>query len=76
MEVTVALTVKTDPTRFSFSREWNCPRTVLQLSAGHLDMLNIQYLILDNDLSCEDLLIVLPVLRHLNVDTTVLLEQH
>ena len=58
---------------FRFSRSGMVPRTVLHLSAGQLALINVSFLIADDDLTCEDLLIGLPVLRHLQVDTKTLL---
>lgn len=50
------------------------PSTVLHLHSGRLAFKNIRFLIADDAVSCEDLLIGRPVLRHLRVDTRTLLE--
>lgn len=67
----VALTKKDETTQFPFSRAWTVPSTVLHLSSGRLALKNIKFLLDDDDntMVCEDLLIGLPVLRHLRVDT-------
>lgn len=48
---------------------------MLHLVAGQLDLLNVTFLDPDGDLSTGDLIIGLPVLRHLRVDTRTLLER-
>ena len=70
----VALKSGSEAASFSFSRTWTSPRTVLHLSSGQLALANVTYLVADDDLACEDILIGLPVLRHLQVDTRTLLE--
>lgn len=72
----VALKSETEAQTFSFSRSWTAPRTVLHLASGQLALANVTFLVADGDLACEDLLINLPVLRHLQVDTRTLLENN
>ena len=72
----VALKDGEEAQKFSFSRSWNALRTVLQLASGQLALANITYLVADSGLACEDLLIGLPVLQHLQVDTKTLLENN
>lgn len=48
----------------------------MHLASGQLDLSNFTYLIVDHDLGFEYLLICLPVLRHLQVDTRTLLERN
>jgi len=62
--------------RFSFSRTWTAPRTVLHLSSGPLALVNITYLVADDDLACEDLLIGRPVLKTLQIDSETMLERN
>lgn len=50
------------------------PRTTLHLASGHLSLVNITYLVADDCLECEYLLIGRPVLLHLKVDSRPLLE--
>lgn len=71
----VALKSGANAETFTFSRSWTPPRLVLKLSAGPLALLNVRFLVADADLAVEDLLIGLPVLRHLGVDTKTLLEE-
>ena len=61
---------------FQCQRTWTVPRTVLTLSSGQLALCNISYLVVDGDLTEEQMLIGLPVLQHLKVDTRTLLEQN
>lgn len=48
----------------------------MQLSSGQLALANVTFLVADDELACEDLIIGLPVLRHLQVDTRTLLENN
>ena len=74
----VALKKEGQKATFPFSRAWTVPTTVLHLSSGRLALKNIKFLVADDDdaLACEDLLIGLPVLKHLRVDTKTLLEDN
>lgn len=74
VKLNVALKTGQDPQSFSFSRSWTPPKTVLHLAAGNLTLVSVTFLIANDDPSCEDLLIGLPVLHHLQVDTRTLLE--
>lgn len=60
--------------KLKYSRIWTAPRTVLKLAAGLLALLIVEFLIAEAELTVEDLLIGLPVLRHLGVDTKTLLK--
>lgn len=64
------------PALYTFSRAWTVPSTILHLFAGQLALKNIRYLVADDALTCKDLLIGLPVLRHLRIDTRTLLENN
>lgn len=59
---------------FSFSPACTAPRTVFQLSSGLMDLLNIRFLVAEEDLTSEDLLMGLPVLRHFRIDSKTLLD--
>lgn len=59
---------------FTFSQTWTPPPTVLRSAAGPLALVNVTFLVADANLAAEDLLIGLPVLRHLGVDSKALLE--
>ena len=72
----VALKKGDIPQDFSFSRSWTVPKTVLHLSSDQLALKHVTFLVLDDDLANEDLLIGLPVLEHVKVDTRTLLEQN
>lgn len=76
IRLTVALKSGEEAQSFTFSRSWTSPRTVLHLASGRLALVNVTFLIPDDDLACEDILIGLPVLRHVQVDTRTLLENN
>eukprot|EP00171_Calliarthron_tuberculosum_P003723 IDg3723t1 len=61
---------------FNFSRTWTVPRTTLHLSTGPMALRNISFLVSDAHLACESILIGLPVLRHLHIDSRTLLERN
>lgn len=71
----VALKQEAEAERFSFSRTWTAPRTVLQVSAGPLAMVNVTYLVAYADLAVEGFLIGSPVLQNLGVNTKTFLEE-
>lgn len=50
---------------------WTPPRTILKFSAVPLTLINVSLLVADADLAAEDVLIGLPVLRHLGVDANL-----
>ena len=58
------------------SRTWTCPRLILHLAAGKLALFNVKFLVADGGPATGDLIIGLPVLRHLKVDTRTLLERN
>lgn len=60
---------------FTFSRTCTLPRTTFRLAVGPLDHFNVTYYVGDAELSAEDFLLGLPVLKHLARDTKDLLEQ-
>ena len=74
VKLQVSLKAGDEAHSFCFSRTWTVPRTVLHLASGRLALRNITYLVADDEIACEDLLIGLSVLRHLKVDTKTLLE--
>lgn len=76
VELISALKKGNEAQSFSFSRMWCVPRTVLQLSSGWLAILNVSYLVADDELSGEGLPIGRPVLEHLKVDTKRILEEN
>lgn len=61
--VSLKVTLKTGEQAqlFQFSRSWTPPRTVLQLAAGQLALINVTYFVADDNITCENLLIGLPV---------------
>lgn len=75
VKLQVALKEGEEAKEFSFSRSWTTPRTILQLSSGPLALVNVTYLVADAQLAVEDLLIGLPILKHLGIDTKTLLEE-
>ena len=71
----VALKDSSKAQSFSFSRTWTPPRIIFQLFTGTLALVNVTFLVADDELASEDLLIGLPILRHLGIDSKTLLEQ-
>lgn len=54
--------------RFEFFL-WTAKRTVLSFSFGEMASLNVTFLVPDEDLTCERLLISLTFLRHFRIDS-------
>lgn len=73
VEIQVDLRKGDEAQSFRFSRTWTVPRTILQLASGELALANLSFLVADDQMTCEELIIGLPVLRHLQVDTRTLL---
>lgn len=69
----VALKNGEDTQKVSFLKTITAPRAVLRLAAASLVSANVSFLIADADLAVEDLLIDLPVLQHLGINTKTLL---
>lgn len=74
--IQVALSSSEQPEHFVFSRTWRVPRLILELSSGLLALTNISFLVSYASLLTEDLLIGLPVLQHLGIDSRILLERN
>ena len=76
--VTLQVALKKDSAAqsFQFSRKWSVPRLTLHLASGKLAVLNISFLVADDDLASQGILIGRPVLQHLKVDTRTLLEEN
>ena len=72
----VALRNRKNPDSFQFSRSYTIPRLILHLSAGQLALTKAMFLVSDDDLAEEDLLIGLPLLRHLGIDSRTMLENN
>lgn len=60
----------------TISRTWKAPRTVLPLATGQLPLVTMSNLVNEDDHVCEKMLLGLPVLHHLPVDTNTLLESN
>ena len=76
IQLQVALKQGADAQSFTFSREWHVPRLQLHISTVPLVLRNISFLVDDDDLSEEDLLIGRPILQHLEIDSHTILRQH
>ena len=61
------------PSTFTCSRKWIVPRTMIEVASGNLCLLNIAYMVVDGELSTEDVLIGRPILEHLRIDTNTLI---
>lgn len=73
--VKVALAADRKPQPFKFSPKWKVPRLTFYLATELLALLNIYFLVSENDSVCEGFLVRQPVLRHLGIDSRTLLEQ-
>lgn len=71
----VAVKDDEDAQSFTFSRIWTPPRTTLRLSADLLSLINVSRLVANVELVIANLVLSLPVLQHLGVDTVSLLEK-
>lgn len=60
---------ETNTKAFSVPKTWSVPRMILQLTKGPLALINVTLLLLDKELAEEDILIVLPMLQRLVIDT-------
>lgn len=74
VSIKVSLTDKRE--NYTFYRVWNVPRLVMKLSSGRMALNNISFLSSDASLASEDILIDLPVLRHLGIDWCTVLESN
>lgn len=70
-----ALSMDAKAEKITVSRSWTPLRTVLELSAGPLALLNVKVFVTNAELSAEDLFLRLPALRHLVVYSKSLLEE-
>lgn len=61
---------------FTFSRSWCIPHSTLYLSSGCLALQNISFLVANDGLACEDVLIGYPVLQHLRIESKTLTESN
>lgn len=75
VSIQVVLTPTNKAQKFRYSRIWKVPRLVMKLPAGRLALNNMSFLAADGDLICEGLLIGLPLLRHLGIDSQTLFER-
>lgn len=64
-----------NPDKFTFCRTWTPPRTVIHLSAGQMALVIVTYTVSNSERTAEDLLIGLPILQHLGIDSKSLLEE-
>lgn len=72
----MALKKGADAPSFTFLRTWTIPRTVFNLFSGNIALADVTFLVAEDAIACEELIIGLPVLRHLKVDTRTLLENN
>lgn len=73
--IRVALGQEEKEQEINFSRSCTSPRTTVQLSSGQLALTNISYLVADDHLCWEDILLGLRVLHNLRIDSQSLLER-
>lgn len=68
----VVLKDSTEAEKLKYSLIYAAPQTVLRLATGSPALLNVEFLVADAERTVEDLLIGLPVHRHLSVDAMTL----
>ncbi len=61
VKMQVALKKDSEANEFTFSRVWVVPRTVLKLLSEKLGIMNISFLVADEELAAESILIGHPV---------------
>lgn len=71
--IQVAITSTDKAEAFEFSRVLKIPRLVMEISSGRLALTNISLLVSNTMLVSEDVLIGLPVLRHVSIYSRTLL---
>lgn len=72
----VALKRVKDAQSFKFSRRWHIPRTTLHLFSGKLAVMNVTFLVDDDEFASEGLIVDRPILEHMNIDTKTLLKSN
>lgn len=60
----------------TFSLTWKFPLLVMALSVGRMSLLNVTFIVADNETAREYFLVGLPVLRHLLIVSRMFLEQN
>lgn len=73
--IQVALRVSPEQVKLFFSSRWLVPHLVVFTSAGKMALINLTFLVADDETACEDILIGLPVLRHLSIYSSTLVEE-
>lgn len=74
VDLQVALKSGQNDQAFKISKELIVLRNILHLYSGHVKLRSIRFLVADEELAAEELLIGLTVLSHLKMDTSMLLE--
>lgn len=74
--IQIALKSSDKAASFKFSRVWKVQRLVMELSSGRLELTNISFIVSDAALASEDVLIGLPALQHLVVDSRTILKRN
>lgn len=52
------------------------PSLIIRTSSGQIALCNVSLLVVDNDLRCEDMLMLFPVLLHLCIDSNTWLDKY
>lgn len=76
VSIKVTLMSGDEPQSFTFSRQRQVPRLVLELSACRMALKNVGFLVADDGIPCDYILTGLPVLEHLGIDSRTLLEHN
>lgn len=75
VKIQFSLNYSDSPATLTFSRTWLVPRLFLKLLSGQMSLLKMTLLVTDEKKACEDLLLGIPVLTHLAIDSCRLLER-
>lgn len=71
--IKVALKNNIDPASFQYSRIWQVPLLVFELSSTRVELFNMSFSIHDGEVACDDLPVDFSVLRHLGINSRILL---
>lgn len=72
--VQVALKEHKEAQIFTFSHKWTVSRLLHYLSVGLLVLFNVYFIVADNELAENDLVIGQPILKHLGICSKTMLE--
>ncbi|CAN8070623.1 unnamed protein product [Agarophyton chilense] len=74
VELQVPLQKKEGGPKFTFSRRWEIPEIIMEMNSGKMALRNVSFLVADDKIISEPLIIGNTVLRHLKVDTNSIID--